>query len=624
VSHAVPASRSRTSTLALAALGVVYGDIGTSPLYAFKQAFASGHGLAVTQTHVLAALSALVWAIMLIVSIKYVWIVLSSDNEGEGGVLALMTLAQRLTHDRSRWSPWIVGGGVFAAALFYGDAIITPAISVLSAVEGISIATPKFEHWIVPITMGVLIALFLIQRHGTQRIGKLFGPITVIWFLTLAVLGIVSIAKTPSVLLALNPAYALQFAVNEPKSFFLLLSAVFLALTGGEALYADMGHFGARAIRIAWYSLVCPALVLNYFGQGALVLRDTDAARNPFFLMAPDWFIFPMVALATAATVIASQATISGAYSMTLQASRLNFLPRVRAIHTSDTERGQIYVPVVNSIMLVAVIALVAEFRSSGALAAAYGVAVSGTMLVTTALLLFVVTAKASRWRPLLLATLGIFGVLELLFFASNATKIISGGWLPLALGIVIYAMLMTWKRGTRLLAQERSHIEIPMQEFLKISRDDIPRISGTAVYLSADLAQVPNALFHNLKHYKVLHERIVFLTVRTAEIPYVGADALQLHMLAPQIYSVAVDFGFREYPDLPQALKALAPLGLQLDAMATTYFCARTVVMEGPGQMPRWQSGVFGWMMRQSESIAMYFRLPPNQIVELGTQVVL
>jgi len=614
-----------TSTLALAALGVVYGDIGTSPLYAFKEAFVGAHGLAVSQTHVLATLSALFWSVMLIVSLKYVWIVLKFSNDGEGGVLALTALARRFAGKHAAWSRWVVAAGVFAAALFYGDAIITPAISVLSAIEGISVATPRFEHWIVPATIGILIALFLIQRHGTQRVGKLFGPVTVVWFVTLAVLGAVSIAKTPLVLMALNPAYAVQFAFSEPHAFFILLSAVFLAMTGGEALYADMGHFGARAVRIAWYGLVCPALVINYFGQGALVLRDAEAARNPFYLLAPDWFIYPLVVLATAATVIASQATITGAFSMTLQASRLNFLPRVRILHTSDTERGQIYIPSINWLMLICVVILVVEFRSSGALAAAYGIAVSGTMVITTLLLMFIALVTAARWRLLLVALLVVFGVLETAFFASNLTKIASGGWLPLVLGLFIFMMLMTWKKGSYMMASERSVIEIPMQDFLRMQLDDIARVSGTAVYLTSDPALVPNALFHNLKHYKVLHERVVFLNVLAPDVPYVDdASRLQLKMLAPQIHSVSVAFGFREEPDVPVALQGLTLLGLTLEPMDTTYFCARTTIVDGPGKLPRWQSALFGWMTRQSESVALHFRLPPNRVVELGTQVVL
>jgi KUP system potassium uptake protein len=629
MSHTLLGSRERgklgSLSLAITALGVVFGDIGTSPLYAFKVAFAGEQGLAVSELHIIAALSALFWSVFMIVSVKYVWIVLSYDNEGEGGVLALTALARRFAQDHPAWTTWIVSGGVFAAALFYGDSIITPAISVLSAVEGLSVAAPRFEPWIVPTTIGIIIALFAIQRNGTRRVGKLFGPIIIIWFAVLAMLGVVSIAKTPAVLHALNPIYAFHFAVNEPHAYFLLLAAVFLAMTGGEALYADMGHFGARAVRVAWYGLVWPALVVNYFGQGALVLRDATAARDPFYLLAPDWFIYPLVILAMAATVIASQATISGAYSMTLQASRLNFLPKVRILHTSDTERGQIYIPAVNWMMLVAVIFLVVQFRSSEALAAAYGIAVSGTMVITTLLLLFVTLRASGRWRWLALASLCTFGVTEVFFLASNLTKVASGGWLPLLLGLIIFMMLTTWKKGSEMVAQERNSIEVPMRDFLVMSKEDIPRVSGTAVYLTSDTKLVPNALFHNLKHYKVMHERVVFLNVSSPDVPYVDADSrLHVEELAKEIFSVSVAFGFREEPNVPVALEGLKSHGIDLDTMSTTFFCARTTIVEGPGKLAFWQRALFSWMTRQSESVALHFHLPPNRVVELGTQVIL
>ena len=438
-----------TGALALAALGVVYGDIGTSPLYAFKEAFVGPHGLAPTEANVLATLSALFWAMMLIISIKYVWIMLKFDNDGEGGVLALTALANRSARSTARWKMWIVTAGIFAAALFYGDALITPAISVLSAVEGISVATPAFEQFIIPITIGVLTGLFFIQRHGTGSMGKLFGPITLLWFLALAVLGALSIVQNPGVLHALNPMYAVHFALEHPAGMFMLLSAVFLALTGGEALYADMGHFGPKPIQVAWYGLVCPALLINYFGQGALVLRSADAIQNPFYLLSPEWFMLPLVALATAATVIASQATISGAYSMTLQAMRMGYLPRLYIQHTSDSQRGQIYIPAVNWMMMIGVIVLVFQFGSSNALAAAYGIAVSGTMIITTLLAIFVTIMLPGRSRALLLPALLIFVMLELMFFSSNLTKLFHGGWLPLAFGLFLFLLLSTWKRGS-------------------------------------------------------------------------------------------------------------------------------------------------------------------------------
>jgi len=626
--------RASLAALTLAALGVVYGDIGTSPLYAFKEAFAGAHGLTPTEGNVLATLSALFWALMLIISIKYVAVVLRFHNEGEGGVLALTALAHRIAHGAPRWAAFVIGAGIFAAALFYGDAIITPAISVLSAVEGLSVAAPQFERLIVPLTIAILIGLFLIQRHGTGRVGRLFGPVTVLWFATLAILGVLSIAETPSVLRALDPRWALGFAVDHPGAFFLLLSAVFLALTGGEALYADMGHFGARPVRLAWYGLVCPALLLNYFGQGALVLREVDAVANPFYHLAPDWLQLPLVALATAATVIASQATITGAYSMTLQASRLGYLPRVRILHTSDTERGQIYIPTVNWLMLGAVLWLVLEFRSSGALAAAYGIAVSGTMIITTLLTVFVTLMLPGRWRLALAGALLVFGGLEVLFFASNLTKIAAGGWLPLALGAALFLLLTTWKEGSGLVAKQRRLIDIPMPDFLAGPSPDVPRVPGTAVYLTSDRAIVPSALFHNLKHYKVMHERTVFLHVVNEEVPWVdAARRLEVRALAPDIFEVAVHFGFREEPDVPGALAGLATATgaasataapLAFDAMDTTFFVARSSIVDGPGELPRWRCALFSWMSRQSEGAASYFNLPANRVVELGTQVLL
>ncbi|NMF99730.1 potassium transporter Kup [Aromatoleum toluolicum] len=618
-------SRSSLGALALAALGIVYGDIGTSPLYAFKEAFHGSHALAVNETTVLATLSAFFWAMMLIISVKYVWVVLNHDNDGEGGVLALTALAHRRASGTRRLAAMVIGAGIFAAALFYGDAIITPAISVLSAVEGIAVAAPDFERLVVPITIGILVSLFLIQKHGTSRVGTLFGPVTLVWFATLAVLGLHSIVQTPQVLAAINPAHALRFALEQPHAAFLLLSAVFLALTGGEALYADMGHFGAKAVRVAWYGLVCPALLINYFGQGALVLRDPTAVENPFYLLAPDWFVFPLVGLATAATVIASQATISGAYSMTLQASRLGYLPRVRILHTSDSERGQIYVPSVNWLMLVAVVLLVLEFRSSNALAAAYGIAVSGTMIITTVLTIFVTIAVPGRFRLPIIAGLGLFALLECAFLGSNLTKIAAGGWFPLVLGALIFIALTSWKDGSALVSEQRRKIDVPMDGFVHGPHPDVPKVAGTAVYLTSDTSVVPSALFHNLKHYKVMHEQTVFLHVISEEVPYVAEDErLRLHRLGPDIYQVDVHFGFREEPDLPNALRGADRLGLILEPMLTTYFVARSVIVDGPGALPHWRCALFSWMSRQAEGAATYFRLPPNQVVELGTQVLL
>ncbi|MEQ1533744.1 MAG: potassium transporter Kup [Sideroxydans sp.] len=617
-------NKTATGALALAALGVVYGDIGTSPLYAFKEAFAGGH-LAPTEPNVLATLSALFWAMMLIISIKYVWVMLKFDNNGEGGVLALTALANRSAGSASRWRLLIATGGIFAASLFYGDALITPAISVLSAVEGLSVAAPALESLILPITIGVITGLFLIQRRGTGSMGKLFGPVTLVWFAALAVLGIISIAETPSVLRALSPMYAITFAIEHPAGMFLLLSAVFLALTGGEALYADMGHFGAKPVRLAWYGLVCPALLINYFGQGALVMRSADAVQNPFYMMSPDWFMLPLVALATAATVIASQATISGAYSITLQAMRMGYLPRLFIQHTSDSQRGQIYIPAVNWMMLVGVIILVLEFGSSGALAAAYGIAVSGTMIITTLLTVFVTLMMPGRARVLVLVALALFALLELLFFGSNLTKVASGGWMPLALGLVLFVLLATWKKGSSLIAKQRQKMDIPMEVFVSSTHPDVPRVSGTAIYLTADPKFVPSALFHNLKHFKVLHEQTLFVHVVTEDVPHISKqDRLEVRKLALGMYDVALHFGFRQEIDIPFELEGLAKRGVSYEAMSATYFIARSNVVDGPGGLPSWRSALFSWMTRQSEGAASFFNLPPNQVVELGTKVVL
>ena len=620
---------SSQTALTLAALGVVFGDIGTSPLYAFKEAFSGEHVLAVSEPTVLAALSALLWAVILIVAIKYVWIVLSYDNDGEGGVLALTALAHRMVDDRSRRSTLIVTAGVFAAALFYGDAIITPAISVLSAVEGISIATPHFEHVIVPITIGILIALFLIQSRGTGSVGRLFGPVTVVWFVCLAVVGGLSIWQTPQVLLAFNPWYALEFSISHPGKAFFLLSAVFLAMTGAEALYADMGHFGSRAVRIAWIGLVFPCLIVNYFGQGALILRQPEAASNPFFLLTPDYLLIPMMVLATLATVIASQATISGAFSMTQQASRLGYLPRIRVLHTSDQEQGQIYIPSVNWFMLLAMIALVLAFKSSAALAAAYGIAVSGTMLITTGLVAFVVWRANRRWQRLTMCALACFAVFEIGFFASNLTKLDQGGWFPLSLGALIFVALTTWRDGIQLVLAHRRKMDLSLADFLQLLRPEVPVVEGTAVYLTSDPKLVPSALFHNLKHFKVMHQTTVFLHVANENVPYVPNDQrVALERLGHGFWTLEVRYGFREQPDIPAAFQLLKPDASgelpNLDPMITSFFIARIQVVNGPGGLSGWRTALFSWMNRQATPTTSYYRLPINQVVELGTQVAL
>ena len=617
--------KSSRSALVLAALGIVYGDIGTSPLYAFKEAFTPGHGLTPTPEHVLVTLSALFWAVTLVISIKYVWVVLRHDNDGEGGVLALTALAHRASQSHPRLAAGAIVLGVFAAALFYGDAIITPAISVLSAIEGVAVAAPALSHWVLPITIGILVGLFMVQRHGTGRVGASFGPVTLIWFATLGVLGILSILQTPAVLGALDPRHALQFAVDHPQAAFVLMSAVFLALTGGEALYADMGHFGAWPVRVAWYGLVCPALLLNYFGQGALVMRDPAAAANPFYALAPDWFLWPLVALAAAATVIASQATISGAYSITLQASRLGYLPRIRLLHTSDTERGQIYVPAVNWLMLGGVLLLVVAFGSSSALAAAYGIAVSGTMIVTTLLTAVIAAQRRAKRRHVLIAFLALVFLVECVFFGSNAMKFLHGGWFPLALGALIFVLLTTWRRGSALVAEERTRLDLPMDGCAAALVAGVARVPGTAVYLNSDPGRVPSALLHGLKHFKVLHQRVLFVHIEFLETPYAPPDERVTAMaLGGDMHDVRVRFGFREEPDLPKALRQLdASYGVAAN-LAVTYVVARSSIANGPGRLPAWRAGLYSAMSRQADDPGSYFALPANQVVELGTRVLL
>ena len=620
-------SKSSLSVLTLAALGVVYGDIGTSPLYAFKEAFSGTHGLPLTETNVLAVLSMMFWSITLIVSLKYVTIMLRFDNGGEGGILALLALASRLTRQHPRLSWTVAMLGIFGASLFYGDAVITPAISVLSAVEGLSVATPAFEHWIVPITIAILVGLFAIQSRGTGALGNLFGRITVLWFIALAALGAVSIAQTPAVLAALDPRHALGFAWHAPGLTFLVLGAVFLALTGAEALYADMGHFGATPVRLAWFGLVFPALMVNYFGQGALALRDPAAMKSPFYLLAPQELLIPLVVLATIATIIASQATISGAFSVTQQATRLGYLPRVPTRHTSETERGQIYIPQVNWAMLVLVILLVLAFKTSSAIASAYGIAVSGTMVLTTALVAIVAFSLQKRPNPLFLAVLALIGLVELVFFAANATKIADGGWFPLACGLALFIMLTTWKRAETLLTSHEKSRRVPLDAFPTLCSADIPRVPGTAVYLSPDPGSVPTALMHNLKHNKVLHQRIVFLTIGNEEVPRVSDfERTEVRVIERgHVYQATLRYGFMEEPDVPKGLKLLERHGLKFEALETTFFLGKATLARAarPGLFT-WRRELFRWMQRNSPATAEYFKLLPDQVIELGTRVTL
>jgi KUP system potassium uptake protein len=616
--------RGRLAALTLGAAGVVFGDIGTSPLYAFKEAFAGAHSLPLLEAYVYGVLSLIFWSVMLIVSLKYVAFVLRFDNNGEGGVLALLAFATRLfrANPRLQWTAGVIA--VFAASLFYGDAVITPAISVLSAVEGLSVATPALEKWVVPITLGIIVGLFAIQSHGTGKVGKLFGPIIVVWFLSIGALGLASIVHTPGIVAALDPRYALSFAAGSPGLAFLALGAVFLTLTGGEALYADMGHFGRVPIRFAWFGLVLPALMLNYLGQGALVLRDPEAIKNPFYLLAPPDLLLPLVALATAATVIASQATISGAFSVTQQASRLGYLPRIPATHTSETERGQIYIGRINWIMLVLVVLLVLGFGSSSNLAAAYGIAVSATMALETLLVALVVFVLPVRLKGIVLAVLAGIAAVELAFVASNATKITAGGWFPLVCGLAIFTLLTTWKRATDILNADAVRKRVPIDGFFE-HLGEVATVPGTAVFLSADPDSVPTTMLHNLKHNKVVHERVVFFTIATADVPRVAdAERTALRVLIPKrAYQATVTYGFMEDPDAMRALALLARHGLRFERDETTFFLGKSTIAraERPGVFT-WRRELFRWMQRNSPSAIEYYKLPPDRVIELGTQL--
>ncbi len=619
-----PQQRKRLAALTIGAIGVVFGDIGTSPLYAFKEAFGGTRALALTQSHVFGVLSLIFWSVTLIVSLKYVFFVLRFDNRGEGGVLALLAYASRLTRANRRLH-WLVAMiAVFAASLFYGDAVITPAISVLSAVEGLSVATPAFESWVLPIAVAIIVWLFKMQKHGTGGLGKYFGAVTVLWFLVIAALGIASIAETPSVLGAVDPRHALSFAVESPGAAFLALGAVFLTLTGAEALYADMGHFGSGPIRIGWVGLVFPALMLNYLGQGALVLRDAAAAKNPFFLLAPDYLLLPLVGLATAATVIASQATISGAFSITQQASRLGYLPHIPTRHTSESERGQIYIPQINWVMLVVVVMLVLGFGSSSALAAAYGIAVSGTMLLSSALVGVVAYSLLRRARPLAIVGLLIVGGAELLFLASNTTKIADGGWFPLLCGLAIFTVLSTWKRATEIIAADEMRMRVRIEGFFE-HLGDVARVPGTAIYLSADATSVPTTLLHNLKHNKVLHERVVLLALANEDVPRIAdKERTEVEVLEPQrIYRVVLHYGFMEDPDMMHALHLLERHGLRFELADTTFFLGKSTITPARKRgLFTWRRELFRWMQRNAPSAVEYLNLPADRVIELGARI--
>jgi KUP system potassium uptake protein len=619
--------KSRTAPLALAALGVVYGDIGTSPLYTIKEVFSGAHHpVPITPDNVMGILSLIFWSLTVVVALKYVVFIMRADNKGEGGIMALMALVLRGLAERP------LGGrlmllGLFGAALFYGDSVITPAISVLSAVEGLEVATPAFKPYIIPLTLLVLLVLFVFQRHGTAKVGRLFGPVMTFWFLTLGVLGLINIAAAPKVLASLNPTYAIAFLASNPMLGFLALAASVLALTGAEALYADMGHFGRHPVQMAWFGLVMPALILNYFGQGALLLTDPNAIANPFYLLAPDWALYPMVALSTVATVIASQAVISGTYSITQQAIQLGYSPRMEILHTSSEERGQIYLPSMNWALLIAVAILVVGFGSSTSLAAAYGIAVTGTMVITT-LLAFAVARTQWHWSPVKsVAIFGGFLIVDIAYFSANLTKIHDGGWFPLALGAAVFLLMTTWKRGRDLLHSRLASEALPLDQFVaSVTDTGIAPIPGTAVFMTPNPTIVPHALLHSMKHYKCLHERIVILTVDAFDIPHVPpTDRAMVEKLNEQFILVRVFFGFMDDPNLPEALERCAEQGLEFDMMDTSFFLGReTLIPKIGSEMAFWREKLFIAMFRNAGSAAAYFRLPPNRVVELGTQIVL
>ena len=618
-------ARSYTRTLALAALGVVYGDIGTSPIYALRESFAEEHNVAVTIANVFGVLSLVFWALVIVICIKYLVFVLRADNRGEGGILALTSLATPVGALRGGRRALIMLG-LFATALLYGDGMITPAISVLSAVEGLAVATRFFEPYVLPITVAILIGLFSLQRRGTAGIGKVFGPVTLVWFITLAALGLWNVVQHPNVVAAVNPVYAVRFFIDNRMNGLLVLGSVFLVVTGGEALYADMGHFGKRPIRLAWFAVVLPALLLNYFGQGALLIARPETAANPFFLMVPGWALLPVVALATTATVIASQALISGSYSLTMQAVQLGYSPRVDIQHTSALEKGQIYIPAINWILMIACIGLVLGFGSSSNLAAAYGVAVTTTMVVTS-VLFYVVAREHWRWSlPVAIAVGGLFLAIDLAFWGANLLKIPHGGWFPLVVGVIVFTALTTWKQGRAILAARMKTRTLPMDEFQRMLLDHPPtRVPGTAVFMTSTQGGTPPALLHNLKHNKVLHQRVVFLSVITDEVPYVDAGKRsEVRRMHDGVAVITLHYGFMEDADVPAALAAIDDPAFRFAPMETSYFLGRETILatRGGKGMALWREKLFATMSNNARSAASFFRLPPNQVVELGAQV--
>jgi KUP system potassium uptake protein len=614
--------------LAVGAIGIVFGDIGTSPLYAFRETFVGPHPLAIDDLHIYGVISLIFWSMTLVVAIQYVGILMSADNKGEGGTLALVALLSRKI-GKTRFGGLTVLLAVFATALFYGDSMITPAISVLSAVEGLTVVDSRLSGLVIPIALVLLIGLFLIQKRGTTRVGALFAPIMLVYFTTLAVLGVIHILQMPSILLALNPWYAVQFFITDKWLAFLALGSVVLAVTGSEALYSDMGHFGRGPMRLSWFGFVMPCLLLNYFGQGAMILGLGDASaaeaiENPFFFLAPEALRLPLVFLATAATFIASQAVISGAFSVTRQAIQLGFIPRLSILHTHQVHQGQIYIPLVNWLLCLAVIALVLFFRDSSNLASAYGIAVTGAMLIDTCLMAVLLLA-VRKWRWwLAVPAILIFFVVDGAYFAANATKILDGGWFPLLVGTLAFTLLTTWAKGRKLMRERMSEVGLPLEIFAKSARNSTAKVPGTAIFMNSGSAGTPSALLHNIKHNKVLHERVVVLTVKIADVPYVEPEErFSISEVGDGFYRVILNYGFMEESDVPEALSRLGKCGAPFDMMQTSFFLSRQTLLpsDKPG-MALWRERLFAWMMRNAATPMEFFRLPTNRVVELGSQV--
>jgi KUP system potassium uptake protein len=618
-------SSGNLATLALGAIGIVYGDIGTSPLYTLKEVFAGNHAILPSEVNVLGILSIIFWSLIIVVSLKYIVFVMRADNNGEGGVIALTALALRYVREKQRTYTIIMALGILGAALFYGDSVITPAISVLSAVEGLKIAEPGLHEWVIPLTLAILVALFLFQQKGTAAVGRLFGPIMLVWFVCIALLGVFSILEQPQVLNALNPYYAFLFFKQNFMISFVALGAVFLALTGAEALYADMGHFGRGPIRVAWFWLILPALGLNYFGQGALLLADPSAAHNPFYLLVPESLLYVFIALATVATVIASQAVISGTFSMTQQAIRLGYLPRLEIWHTSEHEMGQIYIPVINWLLFVAVIMVVLVFQSSTNLAAAYGLSVAGTMIITTILAFRVIRHlwKWTWWQTGMV--FGFFLLVDASFLSANLIKILEGGWLPLLIALIVFTTMTTWRTGSRLLMARIKEEAVPLSSFIHNLQQLAPvRVPGTAIFLTSDLQSVPRSLLYNLMHNKVLHERVVVLRVEIEDMPHVPeTERIELTPLPNNFYTLLVRYGFKDAFNVPDAMQQCSCKDLSFSLMETSFFLGKETLYSGRYRnMMSWREKFFMTMFRNAGTLTSYFRIPPNRVVALGTQV--